>query len=189
MPSSTYSLPSYLTSSQGDVSNPFGPNASSSSNSDSHINALQQALIPNWTSPAFSKFVDACRAIVDELANAQTSGNGREEMQRCESVFKQQLWIWARLWPEVNGMGEEEGLAAERERLNHSTTPASGGKKANGANNNNNNNNNEEPVEIPDEEEDNAGSGNDQDADAEDNPLTPYGGTGLGAVHAANQVA
>jgi len=184
MPSSTYSLPSYLTSSQGDVSNPFGPNASSSSNNDAHISALQQALIPNWTSPAFSKFVDACRAIVDELANAQTSGNGREEMQRCETVFKQQLWLWARLWPEVNGMGEEEGLAAERERLDHSTTPVSGGKKANGASSNNN----EEPIEIQDDEEDN-GSGNDQDAEAEDNPDTPYGGTGLGAVHAANQAA
>ncbi|KAL1304042.1 hypothetical protein AAFC00_000479 [Neodothiora populina] len=77
-------------------------------NTDSHNAALHQSLIPNWTSPAFAKFVDACRAVVDELANAQTSGNGREEMARCECAWKQVLWLWEQSWPEVDGMGEEE---------------------------------------------------------------------------------
>lgn len=75
--------------------------------SDSHVAALNQSLIPNWTSPAFAKFVQACRAVVDELANAQTTGNGREEMSRCEGAFRQVLWLWERTWPDVDGMGDK----------------------------------------------------------------------------------
>jgi hypothetical protein len=70
--------------------------------------ALHQALIPNWTSPAFNKFVDATRALVDELANTTTARDGKEEMQRCDEIFRQICWLEQRFWPEVDGMGEED---------------------------------------------------------------------------------
>ena len=76
--------------------------------SESQIAALHQSLIPNWTSPAFSKFVDACRGLVDELAISPTIANGKEEMQRCEQVFRQVCWLAERFWPDVDGMGEED---------------------------------------------------------------------------------
>jgi hypothetical protein len=75
---------------------------------ESHIAALHQSLIPNWTSPAFSKFVDACRGLVDELAISPTIANGKEEMQRCEQVFRQSCFLAQRFWPDVDGMGEED---------------------------------------------------------------------------------
>lgn len=150
---------------------------------------MHQALIPNWTSHAFTKFVDACRAIVDELANAQTSGNGRAEMGRCESVFKQIIWVWERIWPDVNGMGEEDELAIERQNMGASATPNSAGKQPVSANRQNGSgqrlSNAGEPIEINDDEDgDRSG---DQDAQGEESADSPYGGTGLGAVHAANQ--
>jgi hypothetical protein len=79
----------------------------STPSADSHIIALHQALIPNWISPAFSKFVDATRALVDELANITTTRDGKEEMVRCEEIFRQICWLEERFWPDVNGMGEE----------------------------------------------------------------------------------
>ncbi|KAF1982579.1 heme oxygenase-like protein [Aulographum hederae CBS 113979] len=79
-----------------------------------HIAALHQSLIPNWTSPAFSKFVDACRALVDELANSTTSPNGKEEMLRCEQVFSQICWLEERFWPDVDGMGEGDETGVNR---------------------------------------------------------------------------
>jgi hypothetical protein len=66
---------------------------------------------PNWTSPAFSKFVDATRALVDELANITTTRDGREEMVRCEEIFRQICWLEQRFWPDVDGMGEEDESA------------------------------------------------------------------------------
>lgn len=83
----------------------------SGTSSENHIAALHQSLIPNWTSPAFSKFVDACRALVDELANSSTLPNGKEEMLRCEQVFRQICWLEERFWPDVDGMGEEDETA------------------------------------------------------------------------------
>ena len=83
----------------------------STPSSDSHIVALHQALIPNWTSPAFSKFVDATRALVDELANITTTRDGKEEMTRCEEIFRQICWLEERFWPDVDGMGEEDESA------------------------------------------------------------------------------
>ena len=74
---------------------------SSSTSSESHIAAIHQGIIPNWKSPAFAQFVDACGDVVDELANAQTTGNGREEMMRCEGVWRQVVWLWERRWPGV----------------------------------------------------------------------------------------
>ena len=179
MPSSNYSLPSYLTQSpsQQNLSNPYGGSSSTASD-NSHISALHQALIPNWTSPAFSKFVDACRAIVDELANAETTGNGREQMHRCEATFKQVVWLWERIWPDVDGMGEEDELASESVR--HPTAPPSGSKSVagpSGAQPSGTQTN--EPIEIPDDMQDDDAHGEVADS--------PYGGTGLGAVHAANQ--
>ncbi|KAF2124478.1 heme oxygenase-like protein [Dothidotthia symphoricarpi CBS 119687] len=85
----------------------FSTTLSTPSN-DAHIIALHQALIPNWTSPAFSKFVDATRALVDELANITTTRDGKEEMVRCEEIFRQICWLEERFWPEVDGMGEED---------------------------------------------------------------------------------
>lgn len=83
----------------------------STPSTESHIVALHQALIPNWTSPAFSKFVDATRALVDELANITTTRDGKEEMQRCEEIFRQICWLEERFWPDVDGMGEEDESA------------------------------------------------------------------------------
>ncbi|KAL9093021.1 MAG: hypothetical protein Q9165_004159 [Trypethelium subeluteriae] len=73
---------------------------------DNHILALHHALIPNWTAPAFGKFVDACRALVDELAGAE-SAKAREVQIRSEEQFAQVLWLEEKFWPVVDGMGEE----------------------------------------------------------------------------------
>ncbi|CAI6334875.1 unnamed protein product [Periconia digitata] len=86
-------------------------NSLSTPSTDSHIVALHQALIPNWTSPAFNKFVDANRALVDELANITTTRDGKEEMTRCEEIFRQICWLEERFWPDVDGMGEEDDSA------------------------------------------------------------------------------
>ncbi|KAF1816224.1 heme oxygenase-like protein [Eremomyces bilateralis CBS 781.70] len=83
----------------------------STPSNESHIAALHQNLIPNWTSPAFSKFVDACRSLVDDLANSTNIPNGKEEMDRCEQVFRQVCWLEEQFWPEVDGMGEEDDTA------------------------------------------------------------------------------
>ncbi|KAF2755459.1 heme oxygenase-like protein [Pseudovirgaria hyperparasitica] len=79
----------------------------STPSTETHVVALHQAFIPNWTSPAFAKFVEATRGLADELANATVS-NGKEEMLRCEEVFKQICWLAERFWPDVDGMGEED---------------------------------------------------------------------------------
>ncbi|EFQ89592.1 hypothetical protein CFE70_004515 [Pyrenophora teres f. teres 0-1] len=84
----------------------FSPNVSTMS-AEPHIVALHQALLPNWISPAFSKFVEASRALVDELANITTTRDGKEEMVRCEEIFRQTCWLAERIWPSVDGMGEE----------------------------------------------------------------------------------
>lgn len=52
--------------------------------------------------------MDATRALVDELANITTTRDGKEEMQRCEEIFRQICWLEQRFWPEVDGMGEED---------------------------------------------------------------------------------
>ncbi|KAK7528308.1 uncharacterized protein IWZ02DRAFT_6335 [Phyllosticta citriasiana] len=92
---------------------------------DPHIVALHQQLIPNWTSAPFSKFVDACRLLVDELANTTTSPNGKEEMQRCEQLFEQVCWLEERFWPDVDGMGEEDETARLTAHGAHHTHSAS----------------------------------------------------------------
>nr|OQO21742.1 hypothetical protein B0A51_09094 [Rachicladosporium sp. CCFEE 5018] len=185
MPSSTYSLPSYLTTGPGNSANPYAQNSATGSG-EPHLAALHQALVPNWTSPAFSKFVDACRAIVDELANSQTSGNGREEMARCETVFKQAIWLWERLWPAVDGMGSEQD-DLDMSNMDASVSPVVG-KSGSGAHANvgaSSSRNNGGTIQIQDDDEDEDNDTNNQDAHGESMD-SPFGGTGLGAVHAAN---
>ena len=161
---SSYSLPSYLTPGQASAGNPY---ATSQANADQmHITALHEAFVQNWTSANFVRFVSACKSIVDEVANSQTSGNGKAEMQACERVFKQAVWLWGQMWPEVDGMGEEDELAAERNASpGHRMTDGENG--------------NEKPIEIDD----------DADADAEATVDSPYGGTGLGAIAAHNRAS
>ena len=173
-----------MTGGSGNISNPFGPDGSSSSSNEAHINALHQALIPNWTSPAFSKFVDACRSIVDEVANSMTSGNGREEMLRCEQTFKQALWLWKGIWPKVNCMGESDELGGAAPPMGQSATPQSAGRDA-PPDNAQRNNTNDEPIEIQDDDSGERSVG--PDGHDSDVAPTPYGGGGLGVVHAANQ--
>lgn len=146
--------------------NPFGrPQANAASADGTHTAALREALIPNWTSTGFGKFVEACKAIVDELANGQTTGNGKAELDACSTTFEQAIWLWKMMWPEVDGMGrEKEAVQAEEEE------------QANGDGDN-------EPIEIQDDDDNTAGRDEDAPTDS------PYGGTGLGAIAAANRVS
>lgn len=158
--STSYSLPSYLQSGYGNYQPPGAPHGNNSADNNTHIAALQESLIPNWTSQGFLKFVEACKSIVDELANSQTTGSGAAELNNCEVDFKQVVWLWKQIWPEVTGMGEEKDEAGE--------PGAANGEGENG----------EAPIEIEEEEEE-----EDDGLPAE----SPYGGTGLGAVDAANR--
>ena len=120
--------------------------------SDNHIVALHQALIPNWTSPAFNKFVDATRALVDELANTTTARDGKEEMMRCDEIFRQICWLEQRFWPEVNGMGEEvDGAQLDRPTNMQLDRPPNMGPIGAGLNHGMNNNtaNNTQPSNQP----------------------------------------
>lgn len=162
MPASTYSLPSYL--------QPGGGKNDASNSDSAHISALHSALIPNWTSVAFSKFVDACRSIVDEIANSQTSGNGKDEMARCEAVFRQVVWLWEMIWPDVDGMGQEDELGGKGSRRGTANQTPTGGRSSNG-------NTASRPLNIDDDD-------NDAPNEASD---SPYGGTGLAAVVEANR--
>ena len=119
-----------------------------------HIMALQEAFIQNWTSPNFVRFVSACKAIVDEVANSQTTGNGKTEMLACERVFRQAVWLWSQIWPEVDGMG----VGDEDELITGAEDDTVGAV-------------NEKPIEI------------DEDADADANADSPYGGLGAIAAH------
>lgn len=127
--------------------------------------------------------MDACRAIVDELANAETTGSGKEQLARCELQYQQVVFLWERIWPEVNGMGEEEDLADEeaspdRQRSNSMAGPS-------GTNGTQKTVTKADPIEIEDDDDN-----NDRDDDAPTDMVdSPYGGTGLGAIAAANHVA
>jgi hypothetical protein len=77
---------------------------------DGHTTALREAFIENWKSENFGCFVGACRSIVDELAMVQPPGNGWDDMSACERVFKQAVWLWGQMFPEVMGMEEKEEL-------------------------------------------------------------------------------
>lgn len=157
---SSYSLPSYLTPGQASASNPY---ATSEANADQmHITALHEAFIQNWTSPNFVRFVSACKSIVDEVANSQTSGNGKTEMLACERVFRQAVWLWAQIWPAVDGMGEED---------EHARAGGSPGQRRAGGDGGANGHADDKPIEI------------DDDADADATADSPYGGLGAIAAH------
>lgn len=181
---SNYALPSYLAPAQPSSTNPYSTAQAAHGGGDqSHITALHEAFIQNWTSANFVRFVSACKSIVDEVANSQTSGNGRSEMQACERVFKQAVWLWVQIWPEVDGMGEEEendggaatvgGAAATRDKARanaaaaHDDDDDEHDEVVNGGVN-------DKPIEI------------DDDAEGEATIDSPYGGTGLGAIAAHN---
>ena len=159
-------------------------------NKDSHNAALHQNLIPNWTSPAFAKFVDACRAVVDELANAQTSGNGREEMARCEGAWKQVLWLWEKSWPDVDGMGEEDEVAnAERFGTGgRGRGPSQGGPSATAGASVGASDRDAEAADDDDDDDDDVIEVSRRESGIGGSPsyVSPYGGTGLQAVEAAN---
>lgn len=133
------------------------PGMNGDGDKSTHIAALQESLIPNWTSQGFMKFVEACKAIVDELANSQTSGSGAAELTNCEVNFRQVAWLWKQIWPKVTGMGEEKEDTVD--------PTAANGQGENG----------DGPIEIEDEDDDGMPA------------ESPYGGTGLGAVDAANR--
>ena len=137
-----------------------------------HVAALHKALIPNWTSHGFGKFVEACKAIVDELANAQTTGNGASELNNCEVVFTQAVWLWEQIWPEVRGVGKQEEEEEEDETAADADEPSQGDGNEDRTNG---------TIDIPDDDEE-----REEYAPAAD---SPYGGTGLGAVAAANRAA
>lgn len=69
--------------------------------------------MPNCTSPAANKFLDATRALVDELANITTTRDGKEEMIRCEEVFRQMCWVAERYWPVVDENGAAVGSSMQ----------------------------------------------------------------------------
>ena len=116
---------------------------------------------------------------MDELANAETSPNGREQMTRCQSAFSQVLWLWERTWPEVDGMGEENESAGAQRFTSSGMRPRSstGGNMAGGATSDRDveNADDDEVVEIRRE---NAVGGSPY--------VSPYGSNGLQAVEAAN---
>jgi thiaminase len=146
-----------------------------SSNGDSHNAALHQSLIPNWTSAAFAKFVDACKAVVDDLANAETSPNGREQMTRCLGAFNQVLWLWERTWPSVDGMGEEsESVSAERFNGMRPRSSTGGGQPGD----------DDRPIDIDD---DDVVETSRRESGIGASPyVSPYGSNALQAVEAAN---
>nr|QCC62994.1 heme oxygenase-like protein [Phoma sp.] len=109
---------------------------------NSHTTALREAVIENWKSENFGRFVDACRSIVDELAMAQTTGNGRTELTACERVFKQAIWLWGQIFPEVISMEQLENL---NNGQNNRDTEVNGAMNRNGAA--------EKPVGVEDEDE------------------------------------
>ena len=61
------------------------------------IAALHREFIPNWTSAAFTEFVDKLASVTDALARA----SGEEERIACESLWERVLQLEARFWPEV----------------------------------------------------------------------------------------
>jgi hypothetical protein len=154
---------------------PFGSGVASTrpNNSDAdnrYITALHEAMIPNWTSRDFSKFVDACRAIVDEIASKERHGDGNNLLSRCETLYTQSLYLWERIWPEVNGMGDDDDLEASQSPAADASGVEAGPSATNGTGYGGDK---RDAIEIQD--------------DGEEDLSSPYGGTGLGAVAAANQ--
>ncbi|RGP68311.1 heme oxygenase [Fusarium longipes] len=109
---SSFSLPSYSLPSSASPSTYSGQAA----RKDRHTNALREALIENWKSENFGRFVDVCRSIVDELAMVQMTGNGRAERSACERVFNQAVWLWAQVFPQTT-VTEEQGRFGQEDSI------------------------------------------------------------------------
>jgi hypothetical protein len=107
----SYVLSSYFLPSDA----PAVPYSGQAEPSNGHTTALREAFIENWKSENFCRFVEACRAMVDELAMAQATGNGRTEMLACERVFKQAVWLWGQIFPDVIVMGRQDDLDDEQD--------------------------------------------------------------------------
>ncbi|KAG8676088.1 hypothetical protein FPOAC2_02169 [Fusarium poae] len=95
---SSFSLPSYSLPSSASPSAYSGQ----ATRKDRHTTALREAFIENWKSENFGRFVDVCKSIVDELAIDQTP-----DMSACERVFNQAVWLWAQIFPQTTGIGEQ----------------------------------------------------------------------------------
>jgi hypothetical protein len=80
-----------------------------------HNCALREAFIENWKSENFGCFVTACKSMVDELVNIRTSKNGGAELLACERVFKQAIWLWGQMFPEVMVFSQQDDF---HDRLN-----------------------------------------------------------------------
>lgn len=85
--------------------------------------------------------MDVCKSIVDELAMVQMTGNGRAETSACERVFNQAVWLWAQVFPQITGIGEQ-GKAGHEDNIR-------GGRKNNAMNRNRSTGNS---VDIEDED-------------------------------------
>lgn len=110
--STAYSLPTFY---QGSSNGLQGGSQSFSSNGapTPHGMVISESLIPNWTSDGFGKFVNACKAVVDELANSRNRGNGAKELKDTEQDFNQVLWLWKQIWPDVTDVDREEDTEME----------------------------------------------------------------------------
>jgi hypothetical protein len=149
--STSYTLPTYYQhNGTSSSTNPFAPNSQTNGVSSSHTAAVMEALIPNWTSAGFGKFVDACKAIVDELANAQTTGNGAKELANAEQVFAHMCWIWGQIWPEIAPPEPEKD--DEGEENGDGVGPGTEG----------------EPIDVEDDEGDQDANGDDEGMEEED---------------------
>ncbi|KJX96474.1 hypothetical protein TI39_contig623g00009 [Zymoseptoria brevis] len=173
VPSNSYSVPSYLSGGSNPLDPYAAPTPAASRSDQQHATALREALIPNWTSREFCKFVDACRAIVDEIANKESVGDGRHQLSQCELLYKQVVFLWERIWPEVDGMGEEKTEDDVAGKVAGAEGNGESGQGKNGGNS----------IEIQADGDDDA----DGDGDGEGAIDSPYGGTGLEAVAAANR--
>jgi hypothetical protein len=111
---SSFSLPSYSLPSSASPSAYSGQ----ATRKDRHTTALREAFIENWKSENFGRFVDVCKSIVDELAMVQMTGDGRAETSACERVFNQAVWLWAQVFPQTTGIGEQGKAGHENNAMN-----------------------------------------------------------------------
>lgn len=113
MPQSpAYSLPAFYQGSSS-TNKPGSEPQSINTGSTPPAIVIAELLIPNWTSDGFGKFVEACKAIVDELANSQNSSNGAKELKNAEEVFGQVIWLWKQIWPAVADLCEDYNVDME----------------------------------------------------------------------------
>ena len=78
--------------------------------------ALYKALIPNWTSPEFGKFVEECRDVLDDMAKdsgirLENDGQVKEkygalQVRRLENYFHEVVNLEQGFWPHIPGPDE-----------------------------------------------------------------------------------